>query len=139
MSNLTFQMLLQCQYNGDNNDIDQLNIELLVDDHWQDFAISNRTPGFDIFMYAILNCQHTYFKTNAAEYDLVLSSSEGLITVIADEHRSISSLHVDFKGQLEKGIVKEEAVDSIIARMDLCPVSINLKDIIDRKTTVVFE
>jgi hypothetical protein len=139
MSNLTFQMLLQCKYRGDDNDVDQLNIEILVDDNWQDFTIANNTPGFDVFMYAILTCQHTYFRNNAAEYDLVLGSSEGLITVSTDEHRSISSLHADFKGQLEKGIVNVEAVDSIIARMDLCPVSINLKDIIDRKTTVVFE
>ncbi len=90
-------------------------------------------------MYAILTCQHTYFRSNAAEYGLVLSSSEGLITIIADEHRSIRTLHVDFKGKLKKGIAKDEMVDSIAARMELCPVSINLKDILDRKTTLVFE
>jgi hypothetical protein len=46
---------------------------------------------------------------------------------------------VDFKGKLKKGIATVDMVNSIAARMDLCPVSINLKDISDRKLTVVFE
>ena len=139
MSDFTFQMLLQSSYTNDENDIDQLHVEHLVDDDWQELTLSTNSLGFDIFMYAILNCQHMYFRNNAAEYGLVLSSSEGLMTVIADEHRSIQSLHVDFKGKLKKGIANDDIVDSIIARMSLCPVSINLKDILDRKTTVVFE
>lgn len=139
MNDLTFQMLLHCNYTNDENDIDQQVVENLVDDNWQELALSNNSPGFDIFMYAILTCQHMFFRSNAAEYGLVLSSSEGLMTIIADENRSIRSLHVDFKGKLKKGIAKAEMVDSIVARMELCPVSINLKDILDRKTTVVFE
>ena len=139
MNDLTFQMLLQCNYTNDENDIEQLNVEHLVDDSWQELTLSTDTPGFDIFMYAILTCQHMFFRNNAAEYGLVLDSSEGLMTIIADEHRSIQSLHVDFKGKVKKGVANADMVDSIIARMNLCPVSINLKDILDRKTTVVFE
>ncbi len=139
MSDLTFQMLLHCNYTNDENDVDQQVVEHLVENNWQEFNLSNSSLGFDIFLYAILTCQHTYFRSNAAEYGLVLNSSEGLITIIADEHRSIRTLHVDFKGKLKKGIAKAEMVDSIVARMELCPVSINLKDILDRKTTVVFE
>jgi hypothetical protein len=139
MSDLTYQMLLHCTYKNDENDVDQLVVEHLVDDSWQELNLNISSPGFDIFMYAILNCQHMFFRSNAAEYDLVMSSSEGLVTVIADEHRSIQTLHVDFKGKLKKGIANTEMVDSIVARMNLCPVSINLVEIHDRKTTVVFE
>ncbi len=139
MSDLTFQMLLQCQYSNDKHDIQQQNIEHLVDDNWQELSLSTNSPGFDIFIYSILTCQHMYFKNNTAEYGLVMKSSEGLITVISDEHRNIHTLHVDFTGKLKKGDVNTDKVDSIIARMNLCPVSINLKDIMDRKTTVVFE
>ena len=139
MNDFTFQMLLHSSYTNDENDIDQLHVEHLVDDNWQELTLSTSSLGFDIFMYASLNCQHMYFRNNAAEYGLVLDSSEGLMTVIADEHRSIQSLHVDFKGKIKKGIANDDIVDSIIARMNLCPVSINLKDILDRKTTVVFE
>lgn len=139
MSDLTYQMLLHCTYKNDENDIDQLVVEHLVEDSWQELNLNISSPGFDIFMYAILNCQHMFFRSNAAEYGLVMNSSEGLVTVIADEHRSIQTLHVDFKGKLKKGIANTEMVDSIVARMNLCPVSINLVDIQDRKTTVVFE
>ena len=139
MNDLTFQMILRCSYTGEENDIDQLTVEHLVDDSWQELTLSTGSPGFDIFTYAILACQHMYFRNNAAEYGLILNSSEGLITVITDEHQSIRSLHVDFKGMLNKGIASAEMVDSIVARMNLCPVSINLKDFLDRKTTIVLE
>ncbi len=139
MNDLTFQMILHCSYTGDENNIDQILIEQLMDNSWQELALSTDSPGFDIFMYAILTCQHMYFRNNAAEYGLVLNSSEGLITIITNENRSIQSLHVDFKGTLSKGIANDDMVNSIVARMNLCPVSINLKDFLDRKTTVVFE
>ena len=139
MSNFTFQMILRCSYTGDDNDVSKSTVEHLVDGDWHELTLSTDSPGFDIFLYAILTCQHMYFKNNAAEYGLVMNSSEGFITVIADEHRSIQSLHVDFKGMLKKGVASTEIIDSIAARMDLCPVSINLKDFLDRKITVVFE
>ena len=132
-------MLLHCHYTGDENNIDQLHIEHLVEDNWHELDLNTSTPGFDIFMYAILTCQHTYFRLNAAKYGLVLDSSEGLITVMADKHRSIETLNVEFKGKLIKGSVTKEAVDSIVARMGLCPVSINLKDIPHSKITASFD
>ena len=132
-------MILRCSYTGDDNDVSKSTVEHLVDGDWHELTLSTDSPGFDIFLYAILTCQHMYFKNNAAEYGLVMNSSEGFITVIADEHRSIQSLHVDFKGMLKKGVASTEIIDSIAARMDLCPVSINLKDFLDRKITVVFE
>lgn len=132
-------MLLQCQYTGDNNDIEQLHVEHLTGDNWQDLDLNLYTPGFDVFMYAVLTCQNMYFRMNAAEYGLVLESSEGLITVMADKHRSIETLNVDFKGKLKSGDVTEDKINSITARMGLCPVSINLKDIPNNIITVHFE
>ncbi len=139
MNDLTFQMLLHSNYIDDDNNIDQLHVEHLVDDNWQELDLNIYSPGFDIFMYAILTCQHTYFKSNAAKYGLVLDSSEGLITVIADKHRSIDTLNVEFKGKLKKGEATEDIVDSITARMGLCPVSINLRDIPNNHITASFE
>ena len=139
MSDFTFQMLIHCHYIDDENTIDQLHVEHLVDDTWQELDLNISSPGFDIFVYAILTCQHMYFRNNSAEYGLVLDSSEGLITVIADEHRSVETLNVEFKGKLKKGKATKEIVDSISARMALCPVSINLKDITNRHITASFE
>ncbi len=139
MSDFTFQMLIHCHYTDDENTIGQLHVEHLVDDNWQELDLNISSPGFDIFMFAILTCQHMYFRNNAAEYGLVLDSSEGLITIIADEHRSVETLNVEFKGKLKKGKATKEIVDSISARMALCPVSINLKDITNRHITASFE
>jgi len=139
MSEFTFQMLLQCQYKGDKNDIGQLHVERLVEDDWRDLDLNIYTPGFDIFMYSILTCQHMYFRNNAAEYGLVMESSEGLITVMANNHRSIETLNIEFNGKLKKGNVTNEAVASIVARMGLCPVSINLKDIPNNTINATFE
>lgn len=132
-------MLLQCHYTGDENVIDRLHVEHLVDDDWEELDLDISTPGFDIFIYSILSCQHMYFRNNAAEYELVLDSSQGLITVITDEHRSIESMHGEFTGKLKKGTASIEKVNSIAARMNLCPASINLKDIPDKKINVSFE
>ncbi len=139
MSDFTFQMLLHSHYSGDDNEISQLHVEHLEEDEWQELDLNISSLGFDIFMYAILNCQHMFFRNNSAEYGLVLESSEGLITVIADEHRSIQTLNVEFKGKLKSGTVTDAAVDSIVARMGLCPVSINLKDILHSKISVSYE
>jgi len=139
MTDLTFQMLLQCQYSGTDNHIEQLHVEHLVDSDWQVLDLNTYTPGFDIFMYAILTCQHMYFRMNAAERGLIMGSSEGLITINADEHRSIKTLHVDFKGQLTSGTVTADAISFISQRMKQCPVSINLKKIMDSKISITFE
>jgi uncharacterized OsmC-like protein len=139
MSEFTFQMLLQCHYSGSKNNVDLLHVEHLVDADWQLLDLNTRTPGFDIFMYAILTCQHTYFRVNAAERGLILDSSEGLITVNANDHRSIEALHIDFTGRLNSGTVTDDSVEYIKQRMALCPVSINLKKIADSKTTLSFE
>jgi len=139
MSAFTFQMLLHSSYKDDENTIDQLHVEHLVDDNWQELDLNISSPGFDIFTYAILTCQHMYFRNNAAEYGLVLDSSEGLITIIADKHRSIETLNVEFKGKLKKGKATKDIVDSISARMALCPASINLKDIKNKHITAIFE
>jgi len=138
MSELTFQMLLQCDYSGSENNIDKLHVEQLVDGDWQLLDLNIYSPGFDVFMYAILTCQHMYFRINATERQLVLSSSEGLVTINADEHRSIESLHVEFTGRLKSGNASDETIMFLEQRMGLCPVSINLKNIPDRKITVSF-
>ena len=132
-------MLLHSHYSDDDNNISQLHVEHLVEDEWQELDLNISCPGFDIFMYAILTCQHMYFRNNSAEYGLVMDSSEGLITVIADEHRDIHTLNIEFKGKLKKGTVTDEAVNSITARMGLCPVSINLKNITHNHITVSYE
>lgn len=138
MDDLTFQMRLHCRYNDSANNVEQLKVEHLVKNAWQALALDINSPGFDVFIYAILTCQHMYFRLNAAERDLTLDSSEGLITVRTDMHRLIKSLHVEFKSKLKGGAATDEAVAYIKERMGLCPVSTNLKAIEDSKATISF-
>jgi len=139
MSGFTFQMLLQCQYTGEKNTVEKLHVEQLVDDEWKDFKLDTYSPGFDVFIYAILSCQHMFFRNNATEYGLSMASAEALITIVTDDHRSIESLHSEFTGKLKNGTADIEKVKSITARVGLCPATINLKEIADKNIEVNFE
>jgi len=139
MSGFTFQMIMHCHYSGDENQVDKLHVEHLVDDEWQGLKLDIYSPGFDVFIYSILSCQHMFFRNNSTEYGLSMTSAEALITIVTDEHRSIESLHSEFTGKLKKGTADIEKVKSITARVGLCPATINLKEIADKKITVDFE
>jgi uncharacterized OsmC-like protein len=139
MSGFTFQMIMRCHYSGDKNKVESLHVEHLVDDEWQELILDTYSPGFDVFIYSILSCQHMFFRNNATEYGLSMTSAEALITIVTDEHRSIESLHSEFTGKLIKGTADIEKVKSITARVGLCPATINLKEIADKKITVNFE
>ncbi len=138
MSGFTFQMIMRCQYSGDQNKVDSLHVEHLVDDEWRELILDTYSPGFDVFIYSILSCQHMFFRNNSTEYGLVMTSAEALITIVTDKHRSIESLHSEFTGQLKKGAADIEKVKSITARVGLCPATINLKEIADKKITVSY-
>ena len=138
MSDLTFKMRLKCRYIDPANNIDQLQVENFSNNAWQALDLNIQSPGFDIFTYALFTCQHMYFRLNAAERNLILASSEGLITIGTDNHRVIQSLSVDFTGTLKSGTATDDTIDYIKERMLLCPVSINLKSITDNKTSVSF-
>jgi uncharacterized OsmC-like protein len=139
MSNMTFQMRMHCSYTGDKNAVDKLTVEHLVGDKWLTLDLDISSPGFDIFTYSILTCQHMYFRANATESGLILSTCDGQISITTDAHRSIDSLSVDFTGKLRSGDVTQEKMEYISQRMDQCPVSINLKQIDDRQTSVKFK
>ena len=138
MSDLTFKMRLNCRYTDPANNVDQLQVEHFLNNEWLALDLNIRSPGFDIFTYALLTCQHMYFRLNAAERNLILASSEGLITIGTASHRVMESLNIDFTGTLKSGAATDDTVDYIKERMQLCPVSINLKNIADNHTSVSF-
>ena len=139
MENRVFQMRLNCSYKGPENKINQLNVEVLNDGEWQSLDLNIKTPGFMLFNYGLFSCQHLYFRTNAAERDLVLASSEAQIVVETDDAWNIHLLHIEFNGVLKSGSPTKEAIDYINERMGCCPVSSNMKDVADSKRVVTFE
>lgn len=136
MSVRHFHMRLQCRYEGSDNSVAGLSVDQRVGDRWQPLALGLRSPGFDIFVYAILTCQHMYFRVNCAERGLQLGSAEGDIEVGAADDWTIDVLAVKFSGRLVNGSPAEGDTEYIVSRMRQCPVSHNLRAVTDASTTV---
>ena len=139
MSKHDFQMRLNCTYIDPDNTVDSLDVETYIDNEWQALDLHTKTAGFQVFIYAILTCQHMYFRMNAVERGLMLASSKGSVIVNADEQWNIELLHVQFDGHLKNGTASQDAIEYIAERMGLCPVSCNLREIANTKTIVTFE
>lgn len=129
MSQRNFQMRLRCRYEGEENKVAALDVEHLVDGRWQALDLGIGSPGFDIFVYAVLTCQHTYFRTNCAERGLVLDSAEGSILIGTDADWEMDTLQVRISASLRSGAVRPGDIDYIVARMKQCPVSSNIREV----------
>jgi len=138
MSERSFQMRLVSRYATPDNSVAELEAEHLIDGAWQPFDLNLRAPGFQVFVFAVLTCQHMYFRSNCAEQGLGLESAEGSIEIVAGENWEIKRLHVHFTGKLDSGTPSEETTRYIAGRMGQCPVSINLKPVPDIATQVDF-
>lgn len=136
MSERNFSMRLKSTYEGDTNTVASLAVEHKVDGEWQPLDLGLASPGFDIFVYAVFNCQHMYFRVNCAERDLVLKGAEGSITIGADQDWSMENLQVRFTGRLASGQASPDDIDYIVSRMKQCPVSKNIREIPAAKSTV---
>ena len=77
MSDRRFHLRLNCNYQDDENNIDDLKIEVETKDGWEDMDLSIRTGGFLMFINGLFSCQHLYMRTNCAEHHLVLDSATG--------------------------------------------------------------
>jgi hypothetical protein len=121
-------MRLKCTYEGGKNAIGGLEVEHQVDARWQPLDLSVVSPGFDIFVYALFHCQHTYFRINCAERGLVLDSAEGSIEIITDADWELQDLQVQFSGRLVSGHASQDDIDYIVARMKQCPASRNIRE-----------
>jgi hypothetical protein len=133
-----FRMRLSCSYAQPDNTVAELSTEIMAEGEWRSFELDFKAPGFLIFVYAILNCQHLYMRTNAAERGLALESADGSIEVGADKDWVIQSMRVDFEARLKAGSPSAEDIDYIVDRMGHCPVSVNLAEIDEAATTLRF-
>ena len=78
MSDRHINMRLACTYAGEENSIAGLEVEHQIEGEWQSLELGVTSPGFDIFVYSLLHCQHTYFRLNCAERGLILGSATGI-------------------------------------------------------------
>lgn len=128
MANHVFEVRTVFQYSGDDNKIDQLEAEVLTGDGWQSLQIGNDSPGFLIFVYAFLICQHTYFHANSGESGLLLKHAKLELFMHTDENWKIDQVKVGINAALRAGDADSASIDYIKQRMRQCPVSINLQE-----------
>jgi uncharacterized OsmC-like protein len=136
MNERSFRLRLFCRYQEPDNSIADLDVEVLTDGRWEALDLTMHTPGFLLFVYTILTCQHRYLRTNCAEKGLQLESAVGSIDLLACEDWCVRKMHIRFDVRLKSGVLTQEDVDDIVARMEQCPVSKNLKAIPDARTEI---
>ena len=136
MNERVFDLRMSCRYEEPDNAIAQLTVEHLDDGEWRQFDLNARSPGFLVFVYAMLTCQHLYFRVNCAERGLSLESAAGAIHMVTTEAWDAHTVEIRFEGKLTSGTVSKADVDHIVARMKQCPVSRNTRRIQNSETLV---
>ncbi len=138
MANRHFKLRLRCRYRGDNNEPADTAVEVWTKEQWQPLNIDVATPGFLLFVYTILTCQHMYLRANAAERNLMLDAGEGAIHVVASNDWELRSIDVGFDVKLKSGEPSADDIEYITGRMLVCPVSKNLGEGVEKQTQVRF-
>ena len=138
MSEHRFQLRAAFDYAGDENRIEKLTAEILTDDGWHGFEPDLSSPGFLIFVYSFLICQHTYFHANCTESDLLLEHADVELSLVAGDNWKIDRILVAIRAVLRSGVLRRETVDYIDSRMRQCPVSINLQEPEDYRIELEF-
>ncbi|MGD8567783.1 MAG: hypothetical protein PVJ39_06825 [Gammaproteobacteria bacterium] len=138
MTKHTIKFRLHCDYKTEKNDVVSLLFEHQVKNQWQEYDPHNHAKGFLILLYAIFNCQHLYFRINAAERGIQLKCADGALEAETDDHWRLQKLHIHFDTQLASTIPTNDDEAYIVDRMMHCPVSINIKAPVDMRTTLHF-
>jgi len=136
--NRHFHLKLKSSYQTDKNEIEDLAIEVLHDNTWEDLDLNIRSPGFLLYINALFSCQHLYMRTNSAECNLILESSSGEIIVNAGEFWNLKDVSVSFNAKIKSGSATDENIQYISERMTHCPVSSNLPENLKMDISVIF-
>ena len=136
MNERSFRLRQSCRYEDPDNSVADLAVEVLADGRWEPLDLNLHTPGFLLFVYTIFSCQHRYLRTNCAEKGLRLDTTDGSVDLTAGEDWCIRKMHIRFDLSLKSGAPSREDLDYIVARMEQCPVSKNLREIPDGRTEI---
>jgi len=138
MAEHRFQLRSAYRYGGDANKIEDLHAEILTEDGWQALDLGLSSPGFLIFVYSFLVCQHTYFHANCTESGLLLDRADIELLLIAGDDWRIDRVRVDIDAFLRGGEARDETIAYIESRMRQCPVSVNLNEPADYRIGLEF-
>jgi hypothetical protein len=138
MNDRYFHLRLDATYQGNENKIDDLSVEVLHGNKWEVLSLDIRSPGFLLFINGLFSCQHLYMRTNSAERNIQLLSASGEMKVVAGENWDIEEVQVSFKAKILQGQLAGDDLDYIVERMHHCPVSTNLPDQLPLKILVTY-
>jgi len=139
MSERNFHLRSRVEYGQPDNAIVSLIVQKKVEGEWQDFVLNTLTPGFEIFVYAMFTCQHTYFRVNCAEQGLKLVRAEGDISLGTDADWNLERIDVSLRASLAEGQASTETIDYIVGRMGQCPVSRNTREVEATRIEISFD
>lgn len=138
MAEHRFQLRATFVYGGEDNRTEELSAEILTDAGWNALDLNLSSPGFLIFVYSFLVCQHTYFHANCTESGLLLDRAHLELLLVAGDDWRIGRVAVEIKSVLRGGKADRKTVDHIESRMRQCPVSINLREPADYRIELEF-
>lgn len=134
-----FLIRFKCSYEGEDNLVKGLEVwKQSEEGDWRTFDLGIRTPGFEIFCYALLTCQHTYLRLNCAEKGVLLERVDGEMHLSAHEDWEIGHLLMSFSARPRSLVPDPDTVDYIIERLQDCPVSRNMRPIADCSVLLAF-
>ena len=125
MNQRVTRMRLHSRYAGPENAIKELSAEQFLGGAWEPFELTIRSPGFDVYTYSALTCQHTYFRSNCAEKGLLLNTATAEIAITLADNWKMLGTRVEISAKLKSGTETQEINDYVLGRMRHCPVSIN--------------
>ena len=138
MAEHRFELRASFVYGGGDNRTEKLTAEILTEEGWNALELNLSSPGFLIFVYSFMVCQHTYFHANCNESGLLLDRANLELLLVAREDWQIERVEVGIRSVLRGGKADRETVDYIESRMRRCPVSINLREPPDYRITLEF-
>jgi len=139
MSERIFRMRMSCGYQEPDNLVASLQVKVFEDDEWKAFDLNAGSPGFLVFVYAVLSCQHMHMRLGCVDRGLHLESADGDIEIVTTADWIITKLYIAFSAHLREGDASAEDVGMIVQRMKNCPVSRNLTFAEHSETSLVFQ
>ena len=130
----TFQFRLHSQPTGSEPAATTLELERLSDTgEWEPLVPALSTPGFRLYLSAMLICLHYHLVAEAREQGLPLCRVEGRFSATTADDWSLTQVSGAFQLQLEQGHDADaDSVGRIRERMLNCPVLRNLEASVPR-------
>lgn len=128
MNQRTFQFRLHSQPTGSEPAATSLHLERLSEtEEWEPLVPALSTPGFRLYLSAMLICLHYHLVAEAREQGLPLCGVEGRFSATTADDWSLTHVSAAFQLQLAQGHdAGTESVARIRERMLNCPVLRNL-------------